>query len=31
MPNERALGIAYRRDQAYLSPHPKALMLRNHV
>ncbi len=25
------LGIAYLRDQCYLDPHPKELMLRNHV
>jgi uncharacterized protein YbgA (DUF1722 family) len=24
-------GIAYVRDQLYLGPHPKELMLRNHV
>jgi len=27
----RRLGIAYLADQVYLSPHPKELMLRNHV
>ena len=27
----RRLGIAYLGDQVYLSPHPKELMLRNHV
>jgi uncharacterized protein YbgA (DUF1722 family)/uncharacterized protein YbbK (DUF523 family) len=27
----RRLAIAYLRDQVYLSPHPKELMLRNHV
>jgi uncharacterized protein YbgA (DUF1722 family) len=25
------LGVAYVADQVYLSPHPKELMLRNHV
>jgi uncharacterized protein YbgA (DUF1722 family) len=24
-------GVAYVRDQIYLRPHPKELMLRNHV
>jgi uncharacterized protein YbgA (DUF1722 family)/uncharacterized protein YbbK (DUF523 family) len=27
----RRLGVAYLADQVYLSPHPKELMLRNHV
>ena len=27
----RRLGVAYLADQTYLSPHPKELMLRNHV
>jgi uncharacterized protein YbgA (DUF1722 family)/uncharacterized protein YbbK (DUF523 family) len=27
----RRLGLAYLADQVYLSPHPKELMLRNHV
>jgi uncharacterized protein YbgA (DUF1722 family) len=27
----RRLGVAYLADQGYLSPHPKELMLRNHV
>ena len=27
----RALGIAYLAEQVYLEPHPKELMLRNHV
>ena len=27
----RARDVAYLRDQIYLSPHPKELMLRNHV
>ena len=27
----RALGVAYLADQLYLAPHPKELMLRNHV
>ena len=27
----RILEIPYLRDQVYLSPHPKELMLRNHV
>jgi uncharacterized protein YbgA (DUF1722 family) len=27
----RRLAIAYLREQVYLSPHPKELMLRNHV
>jgi uncharacterized protein YbgA (DUF1722 family) len=27
----RRLGVAYLADQIYLSPHPKELMLRNHV
>jgi uncharacterized protein YbbK (DUF523 family) len=28
---EGRLGVAYLADQVYLSPHPKELMLRNHV
>ena len=27
----RRFGIAYLADQTYLNPHPKELMLRNHV
>ena len=27
----RRLGIAYLAEQTYLNPHPKELMLRNHV
>ena len=27
----RRLDVAYLRDQLYLDPHPKELMLRNHV
>ena len=27
----RALGVAYLADQVYLAPHPRELMLRNHV
>ena len=27
----RVLGLEYLRDQVYLQPHPKELMLRNHV
>lgn len=27
----RTLGVAYLKDQIYLEPHPKELMLRNHV
>ena len=27
----RRLGIGYLADQVYLNPHPKELMLRNHV
>ncbi len=27
----RRLEVAYLRDQIYLDPHPKELMLRNHV
>ena len=27
----RRLSVAYRADQTYLAPHPKELMLRNHV
>src|SRR5262249_39110054 len=27
----RRLGIEYLREQVYLEPHPKELMLRNHV
>jgi uncharacterized protein YbgA (DUF1722 family) len=27
----RRLGVVYLADQTYLSPHPKELMLRNHV
>jgi uncharacterized protein YbgA (DUF1722 family) len=27
----RRLGVSYLADQVYLSPHPKELMLRNHV
>jgi uncharacterized protein YbgA (DUF1722 family) len=27
----RRLGVGYLADQVYLSPHPKELMLRNHV
>jgi uncharacterized protein YbgA (DUF1722 family) len=27
----RVLEVTYLRDQIYLSPHPKELMLRNHV
>jgi uncharacterized protein YbgA (DUF1722 family) len=27
----RRLGVRYLADQVYLNPHPKELMLRNHV
>jgi uncharacterized protein YbgA (DUF1722 family) len=27
----RRLGVSYLRDQVYLTPHPKELLLRNHV
>jgi uncharacterized protein YbgA (DUF1722 family) len=27
----RRLGVAYLADQVYLNPHPRELMLRNHV
>jgi len=27
----RRLGVTYLADQVYLSPHPRELMLRNHV
>jgi len=27
----RRFDVAYLRDQVYLDPHPKELMLRNHV